>query len=201
VQAALAAVVAVALLCVGCVRTAAKEVTRGALEELGRTSGAAIPGAEEQPREPGGRARPLLGPLVNDATRAGIVALGQQMTGLTPILRDAGEAMSSGIVQGVSGEDQTLVGLIEQGSGAAARGLIDELRTELTACPEGNERCSHAAIEGASRAMGAGFGEGIGRTLHPWLLGLAFGGGFLVAAIGAATVAVVSRRRERVQPR
>ncbi|WP_437982874.1 hypothetical protein [Sorangium sp. So ce117] len=68
---------------------------------------------------------------------------------------------------------------------------------QLAGCPAGDPGCSSAAIERASSAAATGFADGLGRAMQPWIIGLAFGGGVLLAALLAVAVAVVTRRHER----
>ncbi|MGK3970066.1 hypothetical protein WMF01_56920 [Sorangium sp. So ce1667] len=201
------------LLAPGCVREAAKEATRGTLEALDRGArGLAAPaeGSGEGPaggsgEGPAGGApqgeRPLVGALVHDAVRAGAAEIGRQAGTLEPIIAQTSEAVSSAVVQGALQHDRALVTLVEQGSGAAARAVAREgtaqLVEQLAGCPAGDPGCSSAAIERASRAAASGFADGLGRAIKPWIVGLAFGGGFLLAALIAVAIAAVSRRHER----
>ncbi|WP_437622199.1 hypothetical protein [Sorangium sp. So ce1151] len=147
------------------------------------------------------RGRPLVGALVHDAVRAGAAEIGRQAGTLEPIIAQTSEAVSSAVVQGALQHDQALVTLVEQGSGAAARAVAREgtaqLVEQLAGCPAGDPGCSGAAIERASRAAASGFADGLGRAIKPWIVGLAFGGGFLLAALIAVAIAAVSRRHER----
>ncbi|MGK3988509.1 hypothetical protein WME99_36030 [Sorangium sp. So ce136] len=206
-RAAAAMALASLLLAPGCVREAAKEATSGTLEALARPAGARGPaapagGSGEGPA--GGapqRERPLVGALVHDAVRAGAAEIGRQAGTLEPIIAQTSEAVSSAVVQGALQHDRAIVTLVEQGSGAAARAVAREgtaqLVEQLAGCPAGDPGCSSAAIERASRAAASGFADGLGRAIKPWIVGLAFGGGFLLAALIAVAVAAVSRRHER----
>ncbi|KYF95858.1 hypothetical protein BE20_44045, partial [Sorangium cellulosum] len=188
----------------GCVREAAKQATRGTLEALDRgAEGRSAPAggsAEGTPAE-GARERPLVGALVHDAVRAGAAEMGLQAERLSPVIAQTSEAVSSAVVQGALQHDRALVTLVEQGSGAAARAVAREgtaeLVEQLAGCPAGDPGCSSAAIERASRAAAAGFADGLGRAMQPWIIVLAFGGGFLLAALIAVAVAAVTRRHER----
>ncbi|XXX76545.1 hypothetical protein WMF30_53745 [Sorangium sp. So ce134] len=197
-----AALIACVLLAPGCVREAAKQATRGTLEALERGAQDRAAPAEEGPAE-GAREgeRPLVGELVHDAVRAGATEIERQAEGLSPVIAQTSEAVSSAVVQGALQHDRALVTLVEQGSGAAARAVAREgtaeLAQQLAGCPEGDPGCSSAAIERASRAAAAGFADGLGRAIQPWILGLAFGGGFLLAALIAVAIAAVARRHER----
>ncbi|WP_437505934.1 hypothetical protein [Sorangium sp. So ce1099] len=214
-RAAAAMALASLLLAPGCVREAAKEATSGTLEALARPAGArglAAPagGSGEGPAGGSGegaaggapqRERPLVGALVHDAVRAGAAEIGRQAGTLEPIIAQTSEAVSSAVVQGALQHDRALVTLVEQGSGAAARAVAREgtaqLVEQLAGCPAGDPGCSSAAIERASRAAASGFADGLGRAIKPWIVGLAFGGGFLLAALIAVAIAAVSRRHER----
>ncbi|AGP41866.1 hypothetical protein [Sorangium cellulosum] len=188
----------------GCVREAAKQATRGTLEALDRgAQGRSAPAggsAEGAPAE-GARERPLVGDLVHDAVRAGAAEMGLQAERLSPVIAQTSEAVSSAVVQGALQHDRALVTLVEQGSGAAARAVAREgtaeLVEQLAGCPAGDPGCSSAAIERASRAAAAGFADGLGRAIQPWIIVLAFGGGFLLAALIAIAIAAVARRHER----
>ncbi|XXY44040.1 hypothetical protein WME91_28940 [Sorangium sp. So ce269] len=204
-RAAAAMALASLLLAPGCVREAAKEATSGTLEALDRGArGLAAPagGSGEGPAggAPQGE-RPLVGALVHDAVRAGAAEIGRQAGTLEPIIAQTSEAVSSAVVQGALQHDRALVTLVEQGSGAAARAVAREgtaqLVEQLAGCPAGDPGCSSAAIERASRAAASGFADGLGRAIKPWIVGLAFGGGFLLAALIAVAIAAVSRRHER----
>lgn len=205
-RAAAAALIASLLLGPGCgVREAAKEATRGTLEALDhseRDRAAPAGGAGERPAE-GAREgeRPLVGALVHDAVRAGAAEIGRQAESLEPVIAQTSEAVSSAVVQGALQHDRALVTLVEQGSGAAARAVAREgtaqLVEQLAGCPAGDPGCSSAAIERASRAAATGFADGLGRAIQPWIIGLAFGGGFLLAALIAVAIAAVARRHER----
>ncbi|WP_437927067.1 hypothetical protein WMF37_49900 [Sorangium sp. So ce291] len=206
-RAAAAMALASLLLAPGCVREAAKEATSGTLEALARPAGArglAAPaeGSGEGPaRGAPQRERPLVGALVHDAVRAGAAEIGRQAGTLEPVIAQTSEAVSSAVVQGALQHDRALVTLVEQGSGAAARAVAREgtaqLVEQLAGCPAGDPGCSSAAIERASRAAASGFADGLGRAIKPWIVGLAFGGGFLLAALIAVAIAAVSRRHER----
>ncbi|MGK3998375.1 hypothetical protein [Sorangium sp. So ce1024] len=220
-RAVAAAALACLLLTAGCVREAAKEATSGTLEALDRgareltagpaedTAGApdegagapgegatGAPGEGARPRE-----RPLVGAIVHDAVRAGAAELGRQAGALEPVIAQTSEAVSSAVVEGALQHDRELLSLVEQGSGvaakAAAREGTAELVEQLSGCPAGDTGCSSAAIERASRAAATGFADGLGRAIQPWIIGLAFGGGFLLAALLAVAVAAVTRRHDR----
>ncbi|WP_437812405.1 hypothetical protein [Sorangium sp. So ce1078] len=204
-RAAVAALIASLLLAPGCVREAAKEATRGTLEALDRSAqdraapaGGSGEGPAEGARE---RERPLVGAIVHDAVRAGAAEIGRQAEGLEPVIAQTSEAVSSAVVQGALQHDRAIVTLVEEGSGAAARAVAREgtaqLVEQLAGCPAGDPGCSSAAIERASRAAATGFADGLGRAIQPWIIGLAFGGGFLLAALIAVAVAAVARRHER----
>ncbi|WP_437570160.1 hypothetical protein [Sorangium sp. So ce542] len=203
-RAVAAALLAALLLAPGCVREAAKQATRGTLEALDRgAQGRSAPAggsAEGTPAE-GARERPLVGDLVHDAVRAGAAEMGLQAERLSPVIAQTSEAVSSAVVQGALQHDRALVTLVEQGSGAAARAVAREgtaeLVEQLAGCPAGDPGCSSAAIERASRAAAAGFADGLGRAIQPWIIVLAFGGGFLLAALIAVAIAAVARRHER----
>ncbi|WP_437937428.1 hypothetical protein [Sorangium sp. So ce341] len=203
-RAVAAALLAALLLAPGCVREAAKQATRGTLEALDRgaqdRSAPAGGSAEGTPAE-GARERPLVGELVHDAVRAGAAEMGVQAERLSPVIAQTSEAVSSAVVQGALQHDRALVTLVEQGSGAAARAVAREgtaeLVEQLAGCPAGDPGCSSAAIERASRAAAAGFADGLGRAIQPWVIVLAFGGGFLLAALIAVAIAAVARRHER----
>ncbi|XYH97544.1 hypothetical protein ACMHYB_58950 [Sorangium sp. So ce1128] len=204
-RAASAMALASLLLAPGCVREAAKEATSGTLEALDRGArGLAAPagGSGEGPAAGAPqRERPLVGALVHDAVRAGAAEIGRQAGTLEPIIAQTSEAVSSAVVQGALQHDRALVTLVEQGSGAAARAVAREgtaqLVEQLAGCPAGDPGCSSAAIERASRAAASGFADGLGRAIKPWIVGLAFGGGFLLAALIAVAIAAVSRRHDR----
>ncbi|WP_438017034.1 hypothetical protein WMF18_40605 [Sorangium sp. So ce315] len=202
---AAAAALACLLLAAGCVREAAKEATSGTLEALDRgarelagpaegSAGASAEGA--QPRE-----RPIVGAIVHDAVRAGAAELGRQAGALEPVIAQTSEAVSSAVVEGALQHDRALLSLVERGSGAAARAAAREgtaeLVEQLSGCPAGDTGCSSAALERASRAAATGFADGLGRAIQPWIIGLAFGGGFLLAALLAVAVAAVARRHDR----
>ncbi len=204
-RAAAAALIASLLLAPGCVREAAKQATRGTLEALDRSAqdraapaGGSGEGTAEGARE---RERPLVGAIVHDAVRAGAAEIGRQAESLEPVIAQTSEAVSSAVVQGALQHDRALVTLVEQGSGAAARAGAREgtaqLVEQLAGCPAGDPGCSSAAIERASRAAATGFADGLGRAIQPWVIGLAFGGGFLLAALIAVAIAAVARRHER----
>ncbi|WP_437733808.1 hypothetical protein [Sorangium sp. So ce1335] len=207
-----AAVAAGALVCLllasACVREAAKEATSGTLEALDRGArelagpaggSAEAPAEGAPPRAP--RGRPLVGAIVHDAVRAGAAELGRQAGALEPVIAQTSEAVSSAVVEGALQHDRELLSLVEQGSGAAARAVAREgtaeLVEQLAGCPDGDPGCSSAAIERASRAAATGFADGLGRAIQPWIIGLAFGGGFLLAALIAVAVAAVARRHDR----
>ncbi|WP_437656077.1 hypothetical protein [Sorangium sp. So ce1182] len=212
-RAAAAMAFAALLLAPGCVREAAKEAASGTLEALDRGArGLVAPAGGSGEGAAGGsgegaaggapqRERPLVGALVHDAVRAGAAEIGRQAGTLEPIIAQTSEAVSSAVVQGALQHDQALVTLVEQGSGAAARAVAREgtaqLVEQLAGCPAGDPGCSGAAIERASRAAASGFADGLGRAIKPWIVGLAFGGGFLLAALIAVAIAAVSRRHER----
>ncbi|WP_437724107.1 hypothetical protein [Sorangium sp. So ce861] len=203
-RAVAAALLAALLLAPGCVREAAKQATRGTLEALDRgAQGRSAPagGAAEGTPDEGARERPLVGDLVHDAVRAGAAEMGRQAERLSPVIAQTSEAVSSAVVQGALQHDRALVTLVEQGSGAAARAVAREGTAELVeqiaGCPAGDPGCSSAAIERASRAAAAGFADGLGRAIQPWIIVLAFGGGFLLAALIAVAIAAVARRHER----
>ncbi|WP_437483978.1 hypothetical protein WME75_43850 [Sorangium sp. So ce1014] len=204
-RAAAAALITSLLLAPGCVREAAKQATRGTLEALDRSAqdrtapaGGSGEGTAEGARE---RERPLVGAIVHDAVRAGATEIGRQAESLEPVIAQTSEAVSSAVVQGALQHDRALVTLVEQGSGAAARAVAREgtaqLVEQLAGCPAGDPGCSSAAIERASRAAATGFADGLGRAIQPWVIGLAFGGGFLLAALIAVAIAAVARRHER----
>lgn len=148
-----------------------------------------------------GPGRPLVGAIVHDAVRAGTAELGRQAEVLEPVIAQASEAVSSAVVEGALQHDRRLLTLVEQGSGAAARAVAREgtaqLVEQLAGCPAGDPGCSSAAIERASRAAATGFADGLGRALRPWTLALAFGAGFLLAALLAVAIAALTRRHER----
>ncbi|WP_438006689.1 hypothetical protein WME89_50345 [Sorangium sp. So ce321] len=212
-RAAAAMALAALLLAPGCVREAAKEAASGTLEALDRGARGLVAPAGGSGEGPAGgsgegaaggapqRERPLVGALVHDAVRAGAAEIGRQAGTLEPIIAQTSEAVSSAVVQGALQHDQALVTLVEQGSGAAARAVAREgtaqLVEQLAGCPDGDPGCSSAAIERASRAAASGFADGLGRAIKPWIVGLAFGGGFLLAALIAVAIAAVSRRHER----
>ncbi|WP_437608578.1 hypothetical protein WMF20_47775 [Sorangium sp. So ce834] len=205
-RAVAAALLAALVLAPGCVREAAKEATRGTLEALDRgAQGRSAPAggsAEGTPAEGAPeRERPLVGAVVHDAVRAGAAEMGLQAERLSPVIAQTSEAVSSAVVQGALQHDRALVTLVEQGSGAAARAVAREgtaeLVEQLAGCPAGDPGCSSAAIERASRAAAAGFADGLGRAMQPWIIVLAFGGGFLLAALIAVAIAAVARRHER----
>ncbi|WP_437675561.1 hypothetical protein [Sorangium sp. So ce131] len=185
----------------GCVREAAKEAASGTLEALER--GARDHAAPDEPPARGAPApeRPLVGAIVHDAVRAGAAELGRQAGPLEPVIAQTSEAVSSAVVQGALQHDRQLIELVEQGSGAAARAVAREgtaqLVEQLAGCPAGDPGCSGAAIERASRAAATGFADGLGRAIRPWIVALAFGAGFLLAALIAAAVALMARRHER----
>ncbi|WP_437943545.1 hypothetical protein WMF27_42610 [Sorangium sp. So ce281] len=200
-RSAAAALIAALVLAPGCVREAAKEATHGTLEAL-------EPSAQDRAGPAGGpaegareRERPLVGAIVHDAVRAGAAEIGRQAEGLEPVIAQTSEAVSSAVVEGALQHDRALVTLVEQGTGAAARAAAREgtaeLMEQLAGCPAGDPGCSSAAIERASRAAATGFADGLGRAIQPWIIGLAFGGGFLFAALLAVALAVVTRRHER----
>ncbi|WP_437742713.1 hypothetical protein WMF39_45530 [Sorangium sp. So ce1504] len=200
-RSAAAALIAALVLAPGCVREAAKEATHGTLEALDRSAqdrAGPAGGSAEGARE---RERPLVGAIVHDAVRAGAAEIGRQAGGLEPVIAQTSEAVSSAVVEGALQHDRALVTLVEQGTGAAARAAAREgtaeLMEQLAGCPAGDPGCSSAAIERASRAAATGFADGLGRAIHPWIIGLAFGGGFLLAALLAVAIAVVTRRHER----
>ncbi|WP_437957753.1 hypothetical protein WME76_41670 [Sorangium sp. So ce119] len=120
---------------------------------------------------------------------------------LEPVIAQTSEAVSSAVVQGALQHDRELLTLVERGSGAAARAVAREGTAELVeqiaGCPAGDPGCSSAAIERASRAAATGFADGLGRAIQPWIIGLAFGGGFLLAALIAVAVAAITRRHDR----
>ncbi|MGK4008764.1 hypothetical protein WMF31_39515 [Sorangium sp. So ce1036] len=167
------------------------------------------PGGQQAEGAPGGQqaegapaaGRPLVGAIVHDAVRAGTAELGRQAGVLEPVIARTSEAVSSAVVEGALQHDRQLLALVEQGSGAAARAVAREgtaqLVEHLAGCPAGDPGCSSAAIERASRAAATGFADGLGRALRPWVLGLAFGAGFLLAALLAIAIAAVTRRHER----
>ncbi|KYF67941.1 hypothetical protein [Sorangium cellulosum] len=200
-----AAVLVSLLLASGCVREAAKEATSGTLEALGRGARDAAGAADGSAETPAGgarqRERPLVGAIVHDAVSAGAAELGRQAGTLEPVIAQTSEAVSSAVVQGALQHDRELLTLVEQGSGAAARAVAREgtaeLVEQLAGCPAGDPGCSSAAIERASRAAATGFADGLGRAIQPWIIGLAFGGGFLLAALIAVAVAAVARRHDR----
>ncbi|WP_438025889.1 hypothetical protein [Sorangium sp. So ce233] len=204
-RAAATAVLVSLLLASGCVREAAKEATSGTLEALGRGARDAVGAAERSAEAPAEgarqRERPLVGAIVHDAVRAGAAELGRQAGTLEPVIAQTSEAVSSAVVQGALQHDRELLTLVEQGSGAAARAVAREgtaeLVEQLAGCPAGDPGCSSAAIERASRAAATGFADGLGRAIQPWVIGLAFGGGFLLAALIAVAVAAVARRHDR----
>ncbi|CAN98609.1 hypothetical protein predicted by Glimmer/Critica [Sorangium cellulosum So ce56] len=200
-RSAAAALIAALALAPGCVREAAKEATHGTLEALERgaqdgagPAGGSAKGARE-------RERPLVGSIVHDAVRAGAAEIGRQAEGLEPVIAQTSEAVSSAVVEGALQHDRALVTLVEQGTGAAARAAAREgtaeLMEQLAGCPAGDPGCSSAAIERASRAAATGFADGLGRAIQPWIIGLAFGGGVLLAALLAVAIAVFGRRHER----
>jgi hypothetical protein len=202
-RSAAAALIAALALAPGCVREAAKEATHGTLEALDRSAQDRTESAgrsAERPAE-GARERPLVGAIVHDAVRAGAAEIGRQAEGLEPVIAQTSEAVSSAVVEGALQHDRALVTLVEQGTGAAARAAAREgtaeLMEQLAGCPAGDPGCSSAAIERASRAAATGFADGLGRAMQPWIIGLAFGGGFLLAALLAVAIAVVTRRHER----
>ncbi|WP_437779577.1 hypothetical protein [Sorangium sp. So ce1097] len=212
-RAVAAAALACLLLAAGCVREAAKEATTGTLEALDRgarelagpaerSAGAPAEGSAGTPAEGARpRERPIVGAIVHDAVRAGAAELGRQAGALEPVIAQTSEAVSSAVVEGALQHDRELLSLVEQGSGAAARAAAREgtaeLVEQLSGCPAGDTGCSSAAIERASRAAATGFADGLGRTIQPWIIGLAFGGGFLLAALLAVAVAAVARRHDR----
>ncbi|WP_437278187.1 hypothetical protein WME90_44355 [Sorangium sp. So ce375] len=204
-RAAAAALIATLVLAPGCVREAAKEATRGTIEALDRSTqdrtGPAGASAEGPAKGAHEGERPLVGAIVHDAVRAGAAEIGRQAEGLEPVIAQTSEAVSSAVVQGALQHDRALVNLVEQGSGAAARAAAREgtaeLVEQLAGCPAGDSGCSSAAIERASRAAATGFADGLGRAMQPWIIGLAFGGGFLLAALLAVAIALVARRHER----
>ncbi|WP_437547307.1 hypothetical protein WME97_45135 [Sorangium sp. So ce367] len=204
-RSAAAALITALALAPGCVREAAKEATHGTLEALDRSAQdrAGPPGGSaERPAEGAReRERPLVGAIVHDAVRAGAAEIGRQAEGLEPVIAQTSEAVSSAVVEGALQHDRALVTLVEQGTGAAARAAAREgtaeLMEQLAGCPAGDPGCSSAAIERASRAAATGFADGLGRAMQPWIIGLAFGGGFLLAALLAVAIAVVTRRHER----
>ncbi|WP_437287713.1 hypothetical protein [Sorangium sp. So ce406] len=200
-----AAVLVSLLLASGCVREAAKEATSGTLEALERGARDATGAADRSAGAPAEgapqRERPLVGAIVHDAVRAGAAELGRQAGTLEPVIAQTSEAVSSAVVQGALQHDRELVTLVERGSGAAARAVAREGTAELVeqiaGCPPGDPGCSSAAIERASRAAATGFADGLGRAIQPWIIGLAFGGGFLLAALIAVAVAAITRRHDR----
>lgn len=221
-RAVAAAALACLLLAAGCVREAAKEATSGTLEALESgareltagpdegaagardedAAGAPAEGAAGAPAEGARpRERPLVGAIVHDAVRAGAAELGRQAGALEPVIAQTSEAVSSAVVEGALQHDRELLSLVEQGSGAAARAAAREgtaeLVEQLSGCPAGDTGCSSAAIERASRAAATGFADGLGRAIQPWIIGLAFGGGFLLAALLAVAIAAVARRNDR----
>ncbi|WP_438040475.1 hypothetical protein [Sorangium sp. So ce128] len=204
-RSAAAALIAALVLAPGCVREAAKEATHGTLEALDRSAqdrAGPAGGSAERPAEGAReRERPLVGAIVHDAVRAGAAEIGRQAGGLEPVIAQTSEAVSSAVVEGALQHDRALVTLVEQGTGAAARAAAREgtaeLMEQLAGCPAGDPGCSSAAIERASRAAATGFADGLGRAMQPWIIGLAFGGGFLLAALLAVAIAVVTRRHER----
>ncbi|WP_437854689.1 hypothetical protein [Sorangium sp. So ce363] len=204
-RSAAAALIAALVLAPGCVREAAKEATHGTLEALDRSAqdrAGPAGGSAERPAEGAReRERPLVGAIVHDAVRAGAAEIGRQAGGLEPVIAQTSEAVSSAVVEGALQHDRALVTLVEQGTGAAARAAAREgtaeLMEQLAGCPAGDPGCSSVAIERASRAAATGFADGLGRAIQPWIIGLAFGGGFLLAALLAVAVAVVTRRHER----
>ncbi|WP_437590968.1 hypothetical protein [Sorangium sp. So ce1000] len=204
-RSAAAALITTLLLAPGCVREAAKEATRGTLEALDHSTqdrSAPAGGSAEKPVVgPHGREQPLVGAIVHDAVRAGAAEIERQAEGLEPVITQTSEAVSSAVIKGALEHDRALVTLVEEGSGAAARAVAREgtaeLVEQLAGCPAGDPGCSSAAIERASRAAATGFADGLGRAIQPWIIGLAFGGGFLFAALLAIAIAAVTRRHER----
>lgn len=204
-RSAAAALIAALALAPGCVREAAKEATHGTIEALeGSAQDRAGPagGSAKRPAEGAHeRERPLVGAIVHDAVRAGAAEIGRQAEGLEPVIAQTSEAVSSAVIEGALQHDRALVTLVEQGTGAAARAAAregtEELMEQLAGCPAGDPGCSSVAIERASRAAATGFADGLGRAIQPWIIGLAFGGGFLLAALIAVAIAVVTRRHER----
>lgn len=147
---------------------------------------------------------PLVGSIVQDAVGAGVQELGRQSEALQPVVAEVSESVSGGVIEGALEHDRQLFALIEQGSGVAARAIAREgsaqLVEQLAACSAGDPGCPQtlAAIERASRAAASGFADGLGRSIRPWVVGLAFGSGVLFAAIAALAIAAVTRRRDRL---
>jgi hypothetical protein len=110
--------------------------------------------------------------LVGDAIGAGTAALVRETAALQPFVTATSAAASSGVVEGALRHDRAVVGLIEQGSGAASRAFTREAIAELLAQLEeraggGAEaelegrasllarRTAAAAVAGAAEQVGA----------------------------------------------